>query len=69
MRDRLGTRLFDRTIPYVDWREACRAVHDLESSLRQTAFLIAGRITTAVALIYAPRREVPRVRGNPELLR
>lgn len=29
MRDRLETRLVDRTIgAYVDWREACRAVHD-----------------------------------------
>ena len=42
---------------------------DLESSPRQTAFLFAGRLTTAAALIYAPRREVPRLAGNPELLR
>lgn len=33
MRDRLETRLVDRTIgAYVDWREACRAVHDAYSS-------------------------------------
>ena len=41
---------------------------DLESSLRQTAFLFAGRITTAAALIYEPRHEVSRLTGNPELL-
>jgi nicotinamidase-related amidase len=42
---------------------------DLESSLRQTAFLFAGRITTATAVIVAPRREVPRPTGDPELRR
>src|SRR6478672_8648420 len=40
---------------------------DLESSLRQTTFLFAGRITTAAALIYGPRREVAELTGNPEL--
>ena len=42
---------------------------DLESSLRQTAFLFAGRITTARALTYGPRREVPRPTDNPEPMR
>ncbi|HEY2656951.1 MAG TPA: hypothetical protein VGI55_14250 [Solirubrobacteraceae bacterium] len=37
--------------------------------LRQTAFLFAGRITTAAALIYASHREVPRLAGNPKLVR
>jgi len=30
---------------------------DLESSLRQTAFVLDGRITTAAALIFGPRGE------------
>ena len=42
---------------------------DLESSLRQTAFVFAGRITTAAALIFGPRREVQGLTGNPELRR
>ncbi len=42
---------------------------DLESSLRQTAFLFDGRITTAAALIYEPRGDVTRLTDNPELLR
>lgn len=42
---------------------------DLESSLRQTAFLFAGRITTAAALICGPRRESSRLTVNDELLR
>jgi nicotinamidase-related amidase len=41
---------------------------DLESSLRQTAFVFAGRITTAEALIFGPRREVSGPTRNPELL-
>ena len=60
-------RWYEVVIP----RDAISALDpfDLESSLRQTAFLFAGRITTAAALIYGPRREVSRLRGNPELLR
>ena len=42
---------------------------DLESSLRQTAFVFAGRITTAAALVFGPRREVSGLTGNPELPR
>jgi nicotinamidase-related amidase len=41
---------------------------DLESSLRQTAFLFAGRITTAAALLVGAQREVSRLARNPELL-
>jgi nicotinamidase-related amidase len=60
-------RWYDVVIP----RDAISALDhfDLESSLRQTAFLFDGRITTAAALIYGPRREVPRLTGNPGLLR
>src|ERR1700744_6347313 len=39
---------------------------DLESSLRQTAFLFAGRITTVAALVVEPGREVSRLTRNPE---
>src|SRR5690348_3807339 len=39
---------------------------DLESSLRQTAFLFAGRITTAPALIVKPCREVSGLTRKPE---
>jgi nicotinamidase-related amidase len=42
---------------------------DLESSLRQTAFLFAGQITTAAALIVEPPPEAARLTGQPELLR
>jgi nicotinamidase-related amidase len=42
---------------------------DLESSLRQTAFVFAGRITTSAALTDGPRREAYGLTGNPELLR
>jgi nicotinamidase-related amidase len=42
---------------------------DLESSLRQTAFLFAGRITTAAGLVYEPSSESSRPTGNPERLR
>jgi hypothetical protein len=41
---------------------------DLESSLRQTAFVCAGRITTAAALTFGPRRESSRLTDNPEML-
>jgi hypothetical protein len=42
---------------------------DLESSLRQTAFVFAGRITTAAALTFGPRRGVYGLTGNAELPR
>ena len=42
---------------------------DLESSLRQTAFVFAGRITTVPALIFEPRGEVSPLTDNPESLR
>src|SRR6266852_1333856 len=60
-------RWYDVVIP----RDAISALDpfDLESSLRQTAFVFAGRITTAAALICGPRREVPGLTGKPELLR
>jgi len=60
-------RWYDVVIP----RDAISALDpfDLESSLRQTAFVFAGRITTAAALICGPRREVSPATGNPELLR
>jgi nicotinamidase-related amidase len=41
---------------------------DLESSLRQTAFLFAGRITTVAALVSAPRGQASGRASNPELL-
>jgi nicotinamidase-related amidase len=57
-------RWYEVVIP----RDAISALDpfDLESSLRQTAFLFAGRITTAAALSYEPRRDVSRP-DNPEL--
>jgi len=50
-------RRYEVVIP----RDAISALDpfDLESSLRQTAFVLAGRITTAAALIFGPRGEVP----------
>jgi nicotinamidase-related amidase len=42
---------------------------DLEASLRQTAFVLTGRITTVAALIFGPPREISGPTGNPELLR
>jgi nicotinamidase-related amidase len=52
-------------------RDAISALEpfDLESTLRQTAFALAGRITTATALIYRPRRQASRLPENPELPR
>jgi nicotinamidase-related amidase len=60
-------RWYEVVIP----RDAISALDpfDLESSLRQTAFLFAGRITTASALICGPRRDVSRPTGTQELLR
>jgi nicotinamidase-related amidase len=62
-----GLRWSEVVIP----RDAISALDpfDLESSLRQTAFVVGGRITTAAALIFGPRREVSRLTGNPEPLR
>ncbi len=56
-------RWYDVVIP----RDAISALDpfDVESSLRQTAFVFAGRITTTAALIFGPRREVPRLPDNP----
>src|SRR4029077_7226731 len=60
-------RWYDVVIP----RDAISALDpfDLESTLRQTAFAFAGRITTATALINGPRRQACRQPGTPELLR
>ena len=60
-------RWYEVVIP----RDAISALDpfDLESSLRQTAFLFAGQITIAAALICGPRREGSRLTGNPESLR
>jgi nicotinamidase-related amidase len=60
-------RWYEVVIP----RDAISALDpfDLEASLRQTAFVFAGRITTAAALMCEPRREVSRPTANPELLR
>jgi nicotinamidase-related amidase len=60
-------RWYEVVIP----RDAISALDpfDLESSLRQTAFVVAGRITTAAALTFGPRREVYGLTGNPELPR
>src|SRR6185503_5896599 len=57
-------RWYDVVIP----RDAISALDpfDLETSLRQTAFVLAGRITTAAALIHGPRRESSRLTGQPE---
>src|SRR5258705_7120881 len=56
-------RWYDVVIP----RDAISALDpfDLESSLRQTAFVFAGRITTARALIVESHREVSRLKRNP----
>ena len=53
-------RWYEVVIP----RDAISALDpfDLESSLRQTAFVLAGRITTAAALIFGPRGEAPSQR-------
>ena len=50
-------RWYEVVIP----RDAISALDpfDLESSLRQTAFVFAGRITTAAGLNFGPRGEVP----------
>src|SRR6476661_7644383 len=50
-------RWYEVVIP----RDAISALDpfDLESSLRQTAFLFAGRITTVAGVVYEPRGEVP----------
>jgi nicotinamidase-related amidase len=58
-------RWYDVVIP----RDAISALDpfDLESSLRQTAFVFAGRITTTPALIIGPRREASRLARNPGL--
>jgi nicotinamidase-related amidase len=60
-------RWYDVVIP----RDAISALDpfDLESTLRQTAFAFAGRITTATALTYGPGRPASRLPGNPDLLR
>jgi nicotinamidase-related amidase len=60
-------RWYDVVIP----RDAISALDpfDRESSLRQTAFLFAGRITTAAALTYGPRRDASRLTDNAESLR
>ena len=62
-----AVRWYDVVIP----RDAISTLDpfDLESSLRQTAFVFAGRITTAAALIDGPRREASQLTGNLELLR
>jgi len=53
-------RWYEVVIP----RDAISALDpfDLESSLRQTAFVLDGRITTAAALIFGPRGEAPSQR-------
>jgi nicotinamidase-related amidase len=59
-------RWYDVVIP----RDAISALDpfDLESSLRQTAFVLAGRITTAAAVTYGPRHTIPLRTDKPELL-
>src|SRR6478736_10358441 len=56
-------RWYDVVIP----RDAISALDpfDLESSLRQTAFVFAGRITTAAALTYESQGEASRLPGTP----
>ena len=53
-------RWYEVVIP----RDAISALDpfDLESSLRQTALVLDGRITTAAALIFGPRGEAPSQR-------
>jgi nicotinamidase-related amidase len=60
-------RCYDVVIP----RDAISALDpfDLESSLRQTAFVFAGRITTAAALTRGPQGEASGLTGDPELPR
>jgi nicotinamidase-related amidase len=60
-------RWYEVVIP----RDAVSALEpfDLQSSLRQTAFLFVGRITTAAALSVGPPRAVSRLTGDPESLR
>jgi nicotinamidase-related amidase len=55
-------RWYEVVIP----RDATSALDpfDLESSLRQTAFVFAGRITTAAALTFKPRREASQLTDN-----
>jgi nicotinamidase-related amidase len=57
-------RWYEVVIP----RDAISALDrfDLESSLRQTAFVFAGRITTAAARIFGPRRESARLTDNSD---
>jgi nicotinamidase-related amidase len=59
-------RWYDVVIP----RDAVSALDpfDLESSLRQTAFVFAGRITIAAALVDGPPGGASRRKGNPGLL-
>jgi nicotinamidase-related amidase len=59
-------RWYDVVIP----RDAISALDpfDLESSLRQTAFVLAGRVTTAAAVTYAPRQPIPLRTDKPESL-
>src|SRR6476661_8719987 len=56
-------RWYDVVIP----RDAISALDtfDLESSLRQTAFVFAGRITIAAALVDGPPGVASRLTGNP----
>ena len=60
-------RWYEVVIP----RDAISALDpfDLESSLRQTAFLFAGQITTAASLILRPRSEVlhPKDLPSPDI--
>jgi nicotinamidase-related amidase len=58
-------RWYEVVIP----RDAISALDpfDLESSLRQTAFLFAGYITTVAALVYEPRGQASGPTINPEL--
>ncbi len=60
-------RWYEVVIP----RDAISALDpfDLESSLRQAAFVFAGRITTADALSVRARREVSRLTSDRDLLR
>ena len=60
-------RWYEVVIP----RDAISALDpfDLESSLRQTAFVFASRITTAAALIFGPCQEASEPTGNAELPR
>ena len=59
-------RWYEVVIP----RDAISALDpfDLESSLRQTAFVFAGRITIAAALVDRPPGGASRLTGNPGFL-